>query len=90
MGYRIVPHFHVSDAQLALAPARHELADAVADMGEGMIMGDARRVVAFHERHMPIVESEHRLACQRGHVWTNVQCPAYHTYRAADCECVLT
>jgi hypothetical protein len=50
--YSIVPGPFYSPSALALAPRRSELADAVADMGTGMVLADDGRLVAFHESHL--------------------------------------
>lgn len=52
MTYRILPHIDPTPVDVALAPRRQRLEDAVADMGNGAVIGDDRRVVAFHERHL--------------------------------------
>lgn len=51
--YRIIRNINASAATIALAPRRTEVADAFADMGEGIVIsGDTGRIVAFHERHL--------------------------------------
>ncbi|MDL5351161.1 hypothetical protein [Microbacterium sp. zg-YB36] len=56
MAYRVLAHPDVSPARIALAPRRQELADAYSDMGEGVVINDAGSIVAFHQRHLPILE----------------------------------
>ena len=56
MAYTIVRHPWPTPAQAAMAPARRTLEAAVADMGDGAVLDEAGRLVAFHERHLPILE----------------------------------
>lgn len=55
--YCIVPGPFFAPVTLALAPTRSAVENAVADMGEGMVVtADGSRIVAFHERHLPTLE----------------------------------
>jgi hypothetical protein len=64
--YRVVAGPLFGPANLALARRYGEIENAVADMGQGVVVSDdGARVVAFHERHLDAVE---RLAAIRGTV----------------------
>lgn len=54
--YRIIPNLDTTPARIALAPTRTQLADAYADMGEGIVIDNTGRIVAFHQRHLPALE----------------------------------
>ena len=55
--YRIVPGPIFTPRTLALAPSRNTVESAVADMGEGMVVtADGSHLVAFHEKHLDVVE----------------------------------
>lgn len=56
MTYRILPNTDQSPARIAMAPRRSTLEGAVADMGQGLVIDSEDRVVAFHERHLAMVE----------------------------------
>ena len=66
MAYRITPHPWPTPAGLALAPRRTRIEDAFADMGDGVVLGEAGEVVAFHERHLPMYE---RVVALRASCW---------------------
>lgn len=53
--YRVVPSTTYRPAQFALARRYERVEDAVAAMGEGVVLADDGRLVAFHERHLPFV-----------------------------------
>lgn len=65
--FRIVRSPFYSRPQLALAPRYFSLLNAFADMGEGMVLGDGERVVAFHERHLRYVELHPELLSRASH-----------------------
>lgn len=50
--YRIVRSPLFKPSQLAMSNRYSRLEDAVADMGEGVVIGEGGRLVAFHERHL--------------------------------------
>lgn len=50
--FRIVRSPNYRPSHLALARTYSRLEDAVADMGEGIVVGIDGRVVAFHEKHL--------------------------------------
>lgn len=54
--YRIVPHPNPRPADLALAPTRATAEAAIADMGDGVVIGPNDQIVAFHERHLTVIE----------------------------------
>lgn len=56
MAYRLLPGPLYSPAHFARAPRRTAVEDAVADMGTGIVVDDAGRLVAFHESHLTTVE----------------------------------
>ena len=56
MSYRIVRSLLYTPAQLALAPRYERLEDAVADMGDGVVLASDGHIAAFHERHLRFVE----------------------------------
>lgn len=39
-----------------MAQTRRTLEAAVADMGDGAVVDEGGRLVAFHERHLPVLE----------------------------------
>lgn len=56
MTYRIVRSTSYRPADLALARPYADLADAVADMGEGIVLAEDGHVTAFHEKHLRFIE----------------------------------
>lgn len=56
MRFHIVAGPMYSPVQLALAPRYSTVESAIADMGLGMVVASDGRLVAFHERHLPMVE----------------------------------
>lgn len=53
-GYRVIRSvFATRDA--LLARPRSDLADALDDMGTGIVIDAANKVVAFHENHLRVV-----------------------------------
>lgn len=54
--FRIVPGPFAGRATVVLAPTRTRLEDAAADMGEGLVIDCTQRVVAFHEKHLAVLE----------------------------------
>lgn len=54
--FGVVPGPMYRPSQLALAKAHPTVEDAVAVMGDGMVLGGSARLVAFHERHLPMIE----------------------------------
>lgn len=51
-GYRVLPGPLASRAKAALAPSYRDVTDAVRAMGEGIVLDDGGRLVAFHETHL--------------------------------------
>ena len=74
MSASVAPRFYVarnpdiSHADVLLARARpySRLEDAAADMGEGVVFDDAGEIVAFHERHLPLLQLRARRAACSG------------------------
>lgn len=59
--YRIVRSVYFSPAHLALTRRYSDLTNALADMGDGIVVsGDGTHIAAFHERHLACIE--HRLS----------------------------
>lgn len=56
-GYRIVQSPYYKPAQFALARRYTDLTNAFIDMGEGVLLGDDERIIAFHEKHLRFVEA---------------------------------
>lgn len=56
MDYRVLPGPLFTPARLALARRFSRIEDAVRAMGEGIVVDNTARLVAFHERHLPMVE----------------------------------
>lgn len=54
-GYRVVRSIYFKPSDLALARVYDEFADALAVMGEGLVVAADGHVAAFHERHERIV-----------------------------------
>lgn len=53
--YRVIPSMFASPAHLARARRYARIEDAVADMGEGVVIATDGHVAAFHEKHERIV-----------------------------------
>lgn len=60
--YRIVRSPYYRPSELALARPYTEIADAVADMGHGVVIAEDGHIAAFHADHERIVA--HRLNVQ--------------------------
>ena len=56
MAYTIARHPWPTRPQLAVAPTRRTVDAAVADMGDGAVFDAGGRLVALHERHLPVLE----------------------------------
>lgn len=56
--YCVVPSTTVTPARIARARTYRDIADAVAAMGEGVVLGADGHLAAFHERHLAIVERQ--------------------------------
>lgn len=54
--YRVVRGPFYSPSQAALAPRYADVTDAVRAMGEGMVIAEGGRLVAFHESHLETLE----------------------------------
>lgn len=54
--YRILREVGSKPSEFLIAPPRHNLRDAVADMGGGLVVDDTGRLVAFHERHLDYLQ----------------------------------
>ena len=54
-GFRVIPGVFASPAVSAHATRRQRIEDAIADMGNGLVIDESGRVVAFHESHLPFV-----------------------------------
>lgn len=53
--YRLMPGPIFVPIRLALARRYRRIEDAVADMGTGVVVRDGE-IVAFHEKHLPMME----------------------------------
>lgn len=60
------PDVSAADVHLARARSYSRLEDAAADMGAGVIFDDAGEIVAFHERHLPLLQLRARRAARSG------------------------
>lgn len=60
------PEASAAEVLLARARSYSRLEDAVADMGEGVVFDDAGEIVAFHERHLPLLQLRARRAARSG------------------------
>ncbi len=57
--YRVVRSTFFTPPQLALAPTYSRVEDAVASMGDGVVVTrDGVRLVAFHERHLKFLTDQ--------------------------------
>ena len=64
--YVILPHPTPRPSDLASARRYSELADAFADMAQGVILDVNRgEIVAFHERHLRLLEARGHLGLER-------------------------
>lgn len=54
--FRVVRSPTFKPSQYALAPRFSRLEDAFIEMGEGIVLGEEGRVVAFHEKHLWFIE----------------------------------
>ena len=54
--FRVVAHPLPSAAQVAVAPYYSDVETAVAAMEDGAVVHRSGRLVAFHERHLPVLE----------------------------------
>lgn len=66
--FYVAAHPDVSTVDLLLARQRSHtrFEDAFADMGEGVVFDDAGEIVAFHERHLRLLELRARRAARSG------------------------
>ena len=55
--YRIVRSPYASATQVALARPYSRIEDAVADMGDGLVLADDGHIAAFHERHLRVLKA---------------------------------
>ena len=57
--FKIIHSVYAKPAQIAVARSYSQLADAFADMGDGIVIESATdRMVAFHERHLAFITAE--------------------------------
>lgn len=54
--FRVVAHPLPSAAQVAVSRRYADVETAVAAMGEGAVVRSSGHLVAFHERHLPVLE----------------------------------
>lgn len=60
--YRIVTTPTYRPVDLALAKRYQQIEHAVADMGEGVVVGPDGQIAAFHEKHFEIIKRRADLA----------------------------
>jgi hypothetical protein len=54
--YRALRHTDVKPSEAALSNERRNLADALQDMGTGIVVSNSGDLVAFHESHLALIE----------------------------------